>query len=102
MIDFLDQSPLARPLIFDSHAHYDDAKFDGIRHELLSALPKHGVTGAITCGCDGASSLAAMKLAEQYHYLYFAAGIHPENIQNSTSLAEIKHFLSHKKHVLLN
>lgn len=35
--------PYQKPLIFDSHAHYDDAKFDEIRAELLEELPSHGV-----------------------------------------------------------
>ena len=60
--------PYTEPLIFDSHAHYDDAKFDEIRAELLAELPAHGVCGVVNCGCDTASSKAALALAEKYPY----------------------------------
>ena len=96
-MDFLEPNPETEPLIFDSHAHYDDPKFDEVREELLSALPRCGVSGAVTCGCDQASSHAAMRLAEQYEYLYFAAGIHPENIESGSTVSEIRPFLSHPK-----
>ena len=80
MIDFLEECPLSEPLIFDSHAHYDDKKFDGIRGELLEALPRHGVCGVINCGCDTESSKKALAFAEKYPYFYAAVGVHPENI----------------------
>ena len=72
--------PYQKPLIFDSHAHYDDAKFDEIRAELLETLPSHGVCGVVNCGCDTESSKAALALAEKYPFFYAAVGIHPENI----------------------
>ena len=72
--------PYTEPLIFDSHAHYDDAKFCEIRAELLAELPAHGVCGVVNCGCDTESSKAALAFAEKYPYFYAAVGIHPENI----------------------
>ncbi|MBQ7726434.1 MAG: TatD family hydrolase [Clostridia bacterium] len=89
--------PFSDPLIVDTHAHYDDGRFDGIREELLRSLPGQGIAAVITCGCDGASSRAAKALAEQFEWLYFAAGIHPENIDSQTSLEEIEELLSHPK-----
>ena len=100
MIDFLYECPLCEQLIFDSHAHYDDPKFDGIRDELLDGLPKHGVFGVINCGCDTESSKKALALAESYPYIYAAAGIHPENIGGGTP-EEIKALAGHKKCVAI-
>lgn len=100
MIDFLYECPLERPLIFDSHAHYDDPKFDGIRDELLAELPRRGVCGVINCGCDTESSKKSLALAESYPYIYAAAGIHPENIGGGTT-AEIKALAGHKKCVAI-
>lgn len=34
---------LNSPIIFDSHAHYDDRAFDGDREAVLSTLPGAGV-----------------------------------------------------------
>ena len=102
MIDFLYETPLSAPLIFDSHAHYDDSRFTDIKDELLNQLPKSGVGGVITCGCDVNSSKSACEIAENYDYIYFSAGIHPEfanNFEDSldTSLLEIGSLAKHKK-----
>ena len=99
MIDFLEDCPLSEPLIFDSHAHYDDKKFDGIRGELLEALPNHGVCGVINCGCDTESSKKALSFAEKYPYIYAAVGVHPENIGGRVS--EIEGLSKHKKCVAI-
>lgn len=88
-------------LIFDSHAHYDDAKFDLCRNELLNELPQKGVCHIITCGCDGKSSRAALALAADYDYIYAAVGIHPGNISSSASLKEIKELAAAKKCVAI-
>lgn len=100
MIEFLNECPISEPLIFDSHAHYDDAKFDSIRDELLRSLPRHGVAGAINCGCDVKSSKAALSLADKYRYIYAAVGIHPENIKGGT-VSEIEALSHHKKCVAI-
>lgn len=64
------------PIIFDSHAHYDDRAFDGDREAVLSALPEAGVCGVINCGVDILSSQKALALAKQYPFLWAAVGIH--------------------------
>ena len=64
------------PIIFDSHAHYDDRAFDGDREAVLSTLPGAGVCGVINCGVDILSSQKALALAAQYPFLWAAVGIH--------------------------
>ena len=64
--------------IFDTHAHYDDSRFDADRDALLSALPDAGVGLVLDPGCDIPSSQAAAVLSERYSHVYAAAGIHPE------------------------
>ena len=49
-------------MIFDTHAHYDDKKFDADRKEVLSAMPASGVSLILDPGCDGGSSRAALSL----------------------------------------
>ena len=66
-------------LIFDTHAHYDDAQFDADREALLSAMPENGVGLILDPGCDPESSRAVIALAEQYPHIYAAVGYHPEN-----------------------
>lgn len=88
--------------IFDSHAHYCDEKFDGIRDELLKRLNNCGIEGIITCGTDIESSWDDAKLAEKYPFVYSAAGYHPENIEGlDYDEAALIELLSHKKTVAI-
>lgn len=78
--------------IFDTHAHYDDSAFDEDRDALLKELPGLGVHSVINCGCDLKSTQKSLELAEKYEYFYFAAGIHPSEINKNAEaeLEEIK------------
>lgn len=96
-----EECKLKKPLIFDSHAHYDDEQFDGCRDELLSQLNQNGVCGIVTCGCDGDSCKKALAIAEKHDFVYAAVGIHPENIESRTDIAEIERFAAHKKCVAI-
>lgn len=87
--------------IFDSHSHYDDERFDGVRDELLNEIHQNGVCGIVTCGCDEKSSQSALKLAEQYDFVYAAVGIHPESINSGTTVEQIKALTNHKKCVAI-
>lgn len=101
MTDYPKELFIERPLIFDSHAHYDDKKFDGIRYDLLDSLNKNGVDKIVTCGCDKVSSLTALSLSDRYPYIYAAVGIHPENLDSASTIADIEELASHKKCVAI-
>ena len=66
-------------MYFDTHAHYDDPRFDVDREELLAALPGRNVGLVVNCGSDIISSRASLELAGRYGHVYCAAGIHPES-----------------------
>ena len=66
-------------MYFDSHAHLDDAHFDGDRAAILDDLKNHGVTMVMNVGCDLPSSERSVRLAEQYPFLYAAVGSHPDD-----------------------
>ena len=85
--------------IFDTHAHYDDEKFDGDRAEVLSLVQNSGVSNIIDCGCDLKSSLAAVSLSEAYDCIYAAVGVHPHEAQEVTEndFSEIRKLYSLKK-----
>lgn len=65
-------------MLFDTHAHLDDRRFDDDRPELLRRLPQR-VGLLMNPGCDLASSLAACRLAEEYAWIYAAVGSHPDD-----------------------
>ena len=52
-------------MYFDTHAHYDDPRFDADREELLAALPEKGVGRIVNCGSDAASSRLSIHHGEE-------------------------------------
>lgn len=84
---------------FDTHAHYYDDAFDADWDAVLSSLPKNGVERVVCPGCDLKSSRQSMALAEKYPFLYFAAGLHPENLEGAhlMDLGEVRALCAHPK-----
>ena len=101
MIEFFNETPLKEPLIFDTHAHYEDERFDEYREEMFSTFNQKGVGKILTCGCDKESSLKAISIAEKYDYVYSAVGIHPGNIDSGTTVEEIEELAKNKKCVAI-
>lgn len=63
--------------MIDSHAHYDDDKYDLDRDEILRKCADEGVTHIINAGCDIESSISSIALAAKYPFVYAAVGVHP-------------------------
>lgn len=85
-------------MIFDTHAHYDDDRFDGDRDRLFNEyFPCSGVCGVITCGTDEQSCQKAVDLAEKYPNVYAAVGIYPENTENGVNLEKLRSLSNHEK-----
>ncbi|MBE6750881.1 MAG: TatD family deoxyribonuclease [Ruminococcaceae bacterium] len=101
MIEFLNETPLKNSLIFDTHAHYDDERFEEILEELFPLLHKNGVGGIVTCGCDEQSSIKALQMAENQDFVYAAVGVHPGNIENETDLSFVERLCANKKCVAI-
>lgn len=87
--------------IFDTHSHYEDERFDEIRDELFRTMHQNGVCGIVTCGCDEASSKAALKMAEDYDFVYAAVGIHPGSIDSGTTPEQIAELAKRQKCVAI-
>lgn len=64
--------------IFDSHAHYDDPRFDGDRDALLCSMAEHGVRAIMNVGNTTGANLAGIELARRYDFIYCSIGIHPD------------------------
>lgn len=68
-------------MLFDTHAHYDDERFDEDRDELLTQIHREGVSLILNAGADLASSRRSLALAQQYPFVYAAVGIHPHSAE---------------------
>lgn len=71
--------------IFDSHAHYDDKKFEDDLDKVIEMIQENGVTNVINVGCDIKSSIASIELAKKYGMFYASVGVHPHEAANITS-----------------
>ena len=67
-------------MIFESHAHYDDAQFDNDREELLTSMKENGIETIINVGSDFCGCEKTVELMNKYDFIYGAIGIHPSDI----------------------
>ena len=68
-------------MIIDTHAHYDDEKYDEDREELLASFWAGGVSKVINMGTRIETSLSTVELAKTHENVYAAVGIHPEELE---------------------
>lgn len=86
-------------MYFESHAHYDDSRFDKDRDELLSSFPEFGIDYVVNAGIDLYSSEYGLALADRYDFFYAAVGYHPHEVKHLTEekFEELKELASHPK-----
>ena len=87
---------------FDSHAHYNDEKFEEDREEIIPKTFQAGITKYICAGYDVASSLKAIEIAKKYPYIYAICGISPNDVpqileQENTELQKLEKMLQTAK-----
>lgn len=68
-------------MIFETHAHYDDDRFNDDRDELLRRLPEEGIGVVINSGASVESTRDTIRLAKEYPHVYAAVGVHPSEIE---------------------
>lgn len=71
-------------MFFDSHAHYDDEKFDIDRFELLESLKENNIGTVVNVACSMKTSCSILDLAEKYPFVYATVGVHPEDVYDLT------------------
>ncbi len=67
-------------MYFDSHAHYDDRRFDQDRYKLIEYMHENGVDYILNSGESLRAIKKGLSLAEKYDFIYTAVGIHPHNV----------------------
>lgn len=67
-------------MIFDTHAHYTDGRFDSDRDALLSSMRGKNVGLIMTLGDNLKESRAAVEIAHRYPFVYAGVGVHPSDI----------------------
>lgn len=98
-----EEGQTSMPGIFDSHAHYDDKAFDLDREELLKGFARNGISEVVNIGASLESSKRSIALAEEYPFIYAAAGVHPSETEelNEENFKELERMAAHPKVVAI-
>lgn len=85
--------------IIDTHCHLNDEALYKDLDNVISRAQQAGVEKMIVIGWDKVSSELAIKLAEQYDFIYAVIGFHPENIfdVSDEELYEVLNLSKHPK-----
>ncbi len=68
-------------MLFDSHAHYDDNKFDQDRQDVIEKVRQSGVAFIVNAASNIPSSIDSIALSQEYEFIYAAVGVHPQDVE---------------------
>ena len=93
---------MAKRRIFDSHAHYDDERFEGGEIALLNRLhEEENVALVLNAAASLASIKTSMSLSDRVDFVFFSSGVHPEmadvDSQTENWLDTVKDACAHNK-----
>jgi len=83
-------------VIIDTHCHLDDIRYSSDLEDVVAHAVRAGVEKMIIPGADPETLEDAVKIAERYTQIYFAAGVHPYDAENY-SRADLEPYLAHPK-----
>jgi TatD DNase family protein len=87
--------------LVDSHCHLDDEQFDPDRGETIARARAAGVETMMAIGTgNGPPDLeAAIRLADQYPFLYATIGVHPHDASKATAetFVHLRNLADHPK-----
>lgn len=90
-------------MYIDTHTHFNSEEFSENLPLFIANAKDAGVDKMIIVGWDVESSERAVKIANQYSFLYAAVGFHPENLNGlaEDAFAQIKKIASNQKVVAI-
>ena len=74
--------------LFDSHAHYDDEKFNEDRDYIIEEVYKSGITKFVSAGYSLESSKKGIEISNKYEYVYTTCGISPNDIPKENKIKQ--------------
>lgn len=66
-------------MLFDTHAHLDDGRFDEDRDEVIEQCTEAGVDLILNAASNLETSHKSIGLAEKYPFIYASVGVHPHD-----------------------
>lgn len=87
-------------MLFDTHAHYNDCRFNEDRDDVLNSMEENGIGFIMNACCSVEEIPEIIALCEKYPFIYGSIGIYPEVCTDNTSEKDIeimKKYASHPK-----
>ena len=69
--------------LFDTHAHYNDEKFDNDRKQVIQDIYNSNVTMLVNAGYSVESSINGVEIAKDYDWMFNIVGVSPNDIAES-------------------
>ncbi|MBE7011813.1 MAG: TatD family deoxyribonuclease [Ruminococcaceae bacterium] len=90
-------------MLYDSHAHYDDSRFDADRDEMIMKAHREGVAFINNIASSIESSKKSIALAEKFDFVYATVGVHPSDVMGMTDndIEILRDLAKHKKVVAI-
>ena len=83
-------------MIIDTHCHLDDSRFDEDLDDVIERAKAHGVKGFLIPGADMRTLEKAKKIAYKYPEVFYAAGVHPYDIDTYDEALLLEHLKDEK------
>jgi len=83
-------------MIIDTHCHLDDPRFDEDLDAVIARAKEHGVRGFLIPGADPRTLEKARRIAHTYDEVFYAAGVHPYDIDEYDEALLTEHLQDEK------
>lgn len=86
-------------MLFDTHAHLDDGRFDEDRKEVIAQCREVGVELILNAAADLQTSHKCIALAKEYDMIYASVGVHPHEAKSmdKSTIAELQDLAANPK-----
>ena len=90
-------------IVFDTHCHLDDERFNEDREEAYLRMLENDVKHCVCVGSDMASSRRCLELAQTHEGVFAACGVHPHEAKDAPEgyLDDLRQMLKNEKCVAL-
>jgi TatD DNase family protein len=69
-------------MLFDTHAHLDDDRFDEDRRQIIEQCKAEGVELILNAASNLETSLSSIALSKEYDFIYASVGVHPHDAKS--------------------
>ena len=84
-------------MIFDTHAHYLDERFDEDRDELINSLVENNVVNVTEVSADRTDFTRVMEIIDKYDMFYGSLGVHPGGVNRLTE-EDVQYMITNSAH----